>query len=186
MNPKAESPAWGRGGVYLALAVGYLVLVFGLSHIPGGLFSFRWLRWDKVIHFAEYVPLGFLITGWLINRRSESGGRVRVFATSAIILVALGALDELHQYFVPNRGPTVADAIADALGGFVGATIGIVLFTVRERRSRLSRRRLEPLDELDTEKHEQSVKSLASNPEALRHRSDDEQLGDPELIQHGK
>lgn len=124
----------GGGAVYLVLAIGYLAAVFAVSHIPGQHLRFPFELWDKAIHFAEYVPVGFLLVGWLARRHWAPGSRLAVMGLATAVVAAFGALDELHQWFVPNRSATFGDALADLLGGLVGAMLGALVFNLRNRR----------------------------------------------------
>ena len=69
--------------------------------------------WDKLAHLFEFALLGFLAaraTG------SARGG----FSIAAV----WGAVDEVHQAFVPLRSPGLDDWLADLIGGFLGAMLG--------------------------------------------------------------
>ena len=76
--------------------------------------------WDKVAHFLEYAGLGFLL--------ARATGNLR---TAFLIAVLWGALDEVHQSFVPGREAGVPDWIADILGSLTGALLGMA---TREKR----------------------------------------------------
>ena len=70
--------------------------------------------WDKLAHFAGYAVLGFLL--------AKASGSWK----AALLLAAwFGASDELHQAFVPLRSAGVDDWLADALGAWLGASIGV-------------------------------------------------------------
>lgn len=64
---------------------------------------------DKVMHFAAYAVLG----GLLAFGAARSG-------TPPVAAIALGllygAVDEVHQAFVPGRAPDPLDWLADAAG----------------------------------------------------------------------
>ena len=47
--------------------------------------------------------------------------RWRTAALGALVTVAFGVSDEIHQSFVPGRDADVLDVVADALGAAVGA-----------------------------------------------------------------
>lgn len=132
----AGSSRAGRGGgaIYLALTIGYLAAVFAVSHIPGQLLRLPLDLWDKAIHFAEYVPVGFLLVGWLVHRRWAPASWLAVVGLATAVVAAFGALDELHQYFVPARSATLGDALADLLGGLAGAALGVPIFKPGRRR----------------------------------------------------
>ena len=71
---------------------------------------------------AAYAFLGFLL-------RSAFGPASRrpLFATVAAALIAAvyGAIDEVHQAFVPGRFATVADGAANTVGAVLGAWIAV-------------------------------------------------------------
>jgi VanZ family protein len=131
--PEAERPRATGGGVFLIIALVYLATIFAFSHVPGQRLFLPIPIWDKLVHFLEYVPLGFLIAGWLVRRPWSPRTRLGVVAMVTVIALALGAGDELHQWFVPDRSATVGDAVADGLGGLLGATVGGFVLDPRRR-----------------------------------------------------
>jgi VanZ family protein len=87
---------------------------------------------DSVLHFLEYVPLGFLAARGLRAHRRDKVRPVLVLFAAAALSAAYGITDELHQSFVPGRFCTVSDMAADGIGSLAGAaihTIGAVLMT---------------------------------------------------------
>jgi VanZ family protein len=75
---------------------------------------------DKLVHAGGYGLLGFLFY------RAFQTTRIRRRAAMLILLSALSATlygisDEIHQYFVFSRTADIADVVADAAGGVVGA-----------------------------------------------------------------
>ena len=63
---------------------------------------------DKVQHATV-----FFILAWLLNRSSDTKKhRIR----NIIVLSIFGIVIELIQYYVPNRTPSVYDALADIVG----------------------------------------------------------------------
>jgi len=76
---------------------------------------------DKLLHLAEYALLGVLAarafgpgTRGLLGR-GESVVAVVLFAT------CYGALDEVHQSYVPGRQMDFADLLADVTGAGIAA-----------------------------------------------------------------
>ena len=82
---------------------------------PKGVFG-----WDKLQHITAFVTLAVAAGLWVPpvfwNTRP-----VLSLLLVAFIGAAYGAVDELHQYFVPGRESDVWDWLADALGAFLGA-----------------------------------------------------------------
>jgi VanZ family protein len=79
-------------------------------------------RFDKLLHFTGYVPLGITLV------RALAGGlpaRVRWTTAAAAIAIGVvyGATDEFHQTFVPNRSADVKDLYADAIGVALGTML---------------------------------------------------------------
>ena len=67
--------------------------------------------------------VAYAVLALLVRRAFGPGLRRAGAATiaAALIAVAYGAVDEIHQGFVPGRVPAVADAVADAVGAMIGA-----------------------------------------------------------------
>lgn len=83
-------------------------------------------RWgDELVHGSLYTVLGCTLAWARLKGARMSHG--------ALILlgVALGVLDEYHQSFVPGRGPTVGDAIADAIGVAAGYALFMLILARR-------------------------------------------------------
>jgi VanZ family protein len=81
-----------------AAAAMMLGLLFLRSHaVPAG--------WDKVAHFGTFGLITTLL--WY-----GTAGRAPLAVLGAV--VAFGALDELHQLFMPGRSAELLDFVADA------------------------------------------------------------------------
>ena len=70
-----------------------------------------------------YRALGGSWPGW---------SSLRLLVVTVSVTAAFGALDELHQSFVPGRFCQAVDVLADTLGGAAAATV----MTVLRRRNR--------------------------------------------------
>lgn len=74
----------------------------------------------KLGHVTEYLILGTLVA----NACKKSGVKgYKLFLYSFAFCAAYAVSDELHQYFVPGRGPGLRDVLLDSGGAAVG--IGI-------------------------------------------------------------
>jgi VanZ family protein len=66
-----------------------------------------------LIHLLEFALLGFLA--------ARATGSTRL----GFVLAAIwGAIDEIHQAFVPLRNSGLDDWLADLIGAFLGAMLG--------------------------------------------------------------
>jgi VanZ family protein len=81
---------------------------------------------DKLVHFAAYALLGGSMA-WASNTRAMA----RALLWCAVISL-MGAVDEWHQQFVPNRRMDARDWLADTLGGAVGFSLVATLMQRRE------------------------------------------------------
>lgn len=115
---------------FTLLAIWFAVL-FWLSsqsrlHPPGPQFHNK----DKVLH-AAYFTLGGIL--FFVGLRLKKP-TLSLLATSLITIVfcsAVGAFDEWHQTFTPNRsGNDPFDWMADTLGGLLGALSGHSLLCI--------------------------------------------------------
>lgn len=83
----------------------------------------------KAAHFTVYALLGFCLTG-LYHHQSRIPK-----APAAIVTAALYAVtDELHQSFVPGRGPMLTDVLLDTCGAVLGVLVMALLLRVLYRR----------------------------------------------------
>lgn len=95
------------------------VKVWVASWLPGA----RWMdQADLTNHGDKWThALLFLSLGWL-GMRAWHARQQRQGLALAILL--LGIATEILQNWIPGRGPSVADFVADALGLAVGAMLG--------------------------------------------------------------
>lgn len=120
-NDKTTREALIRQFKYLRyLAAPALVLTLWLLSsrstlpLPSGVFGL-----DKLVHFAAYAALAFALALW----PGAPTWRLHPVRTAIIIIAlasAYGAIDELHQSYVPGRNMSVYDWIADTLGAGFG------------------------------------------------------------------
>ena len=85
-------------------------------------------NFDKLVHAVLYGVEGFLLyfaIGW--KRDGEEPGPPRVSWRRALVvgavMAAWGALDEIHQLWIPGRSCELADAVTDAAAGFLGGAV---------------------------------------------------------------
>ena len=93
------------------------------------------LAWDLFQHFLAFGALAFTAGLWpsvIFWKRRP------VFAAllSALPACAYGAIDELHQFFVPGRDSSVTDWIADTAGAVFGAA-AMMLFAKKALKTRI-------------------------------------------------
>ena len=93
--------------------------IFFLSHQPGNeLHLPAFPGSDKVAHCIAYTVLGLTVIlahkkkSWLEKTRNVS-------LTTVLATLLYGISDEFHQYFIPGRYPSIADIVADTLGGLI-------------------------------------------------------------------
>lgn len=75
---------------------------------------------DKVAHFIAYAVLAVALALW----PKATAWRLHPLRTALIIIAiasVYGAMDELHQSYVPGRDMSLFDWIADTLGAGFGA-----------------------------------------------------------------
>ena len=103
------------------LFFGYISLIIYMSLAAGN--ELRWLaqlwKYDKIIHFTEYLGMGFL----MINMMMIKPMNKLKWNYAIIFFLLFPVFDESLQYFSPRRIPDIYDAIADMCGGLTGAYI---------------------------------------------------------------
>lgn len=99
----------------------YLALIFALSAQPR-LPSVVSAVWDKALHFGAYA----LLTLIALRAFHLGEGPIRLVPTIVAVMLSVGygAIDEIHQSFVPGRSSDPLDVLAD-LAGSVAAAVGV-------------------------------------------------------------
>jgi len=122
-----------KARVYWWIAAAWAIVIFLLSSIPGkSMPQIPGLQYDKVIHALVYSVLGALF--FLALRHTSSFATGRIVALAALFALAYGLTDEFHQLFVPGRSAELYDALADGIGGLIGATAA-TRFPLAKRRA---------------------------------------------------
>ncbi len=71
----------------------------------------------KMAHIAEFGVFSILIfRAW---RSGRQGWRLEWAIATLLIAVGYASLDEIHQIFVPGRGPSVRDVAIDTVGALL-------------------------------------------------------------------
>ena len=78
--------------------------------------------WVERLHFIEYAVLGLLISR-AVNVRTLH----EIIATCCLITL-IGVLDEIVQWFLPNRVGDLRDVTMNSFGGLSGLWLGRFLF----------------------------------------------------------
>lgn len=109
-----------RRRLYLSILVFWVALTLTLTSVPNPSPHLSLPFWDKIAHFGFYGVAGILCALW----RRESG---RGSAGSILFVIAfaalLGAVDEIHQQWIPGRSMEFLDWVADVTGGTTGALV---------------------------------------------------------------
>lgn len=109
-----------RQRVYLLLLAGWVLVTFVLTSIPEPEIPLRVRHADKAAHLAAYAVMGFLCARW----RREGGAAPWRAALFALGFVAIaGAVDEVHQAWIPGRSMDAVDWLADVTGGALGVAL---------------------------------------------------------------
>ena len=74
------------------------------------------IGFDKIAHFTLFFV--FCGLGWraFFHQSAFPALKNRALLFGFLLAVAYGALDEVHQMFVPSRSPEFYDFVADSLG----------------------------------------------------------------------
>lgn len=84
----------------------------------------------KIAHFTIYTLVGFLLMSLMCTYKLKQLDQI---STSLIIGVIYASTDEIHQAFIPGRGPQITDVMLDSLGVLTGIFISLlVVETIRK------------------------------------------------------
>jgi VanZ family protein len=119
-------------------AIAYMLLIWALSSLPIQVDFSRVPLRDKGAHFVEYGTLSVLLTHAL--RSTTLRNPWAIWGAAVLITLTWGAIDEIHQAFVPGRFSDVGDLIADGCGAAVGSLVYLLVRRQRERDARVATR----------------------------------------------
>lgn len=104
--------------VYIPLVL-YWIILFTATTLPGPQLPDIHLG-DKIEHFSAFFILSILLNLTLIFQRKSY--LLFKFATLVTVIICLsyGAIDELHQMFIPGRSADIRDWLADSTGVILG------------------------------------------------------------------
>ena len=87
----------------------------------------------KLAHFSLYTVVGILVMSLMSTYKIEQIKRISI---SLLTGVLYAISDEVHQSFVPGRGPQVLDVLLDSSGVLVGILISMAFFVVLKNNRR--------------------------------------------------
>ncbi|MFA5142536.1 MAG: VanZ family protein [Candidatus Omnitrophota bacterium] len=103
-----------------APAILWAAVISGLSSMPGrDIPQIDIPHIDKLVHFAEFLILGFL-TLRAVKSPGSNISLAKAVILSIIIISLYAALDEWHQHFIPGRTTDIVDFIMDITGAIAG------------------------------------------------------------------
>lgn len=92
----------------------------------------------KGAHFLLFAALGasifYALYGYKLKKR-------QIFLISVCFCLGYAASDELHQSFVPGRGPLIRDVFIDFSGSLFGSGIVMLIYILKEKGKFLRRHR---------------------------------------------
>jgi VanZ family protein len=124
VSPGSSAAAPNRKRLYLSLLVGWVILTFLLTSLPFQRAHQFFLFEDKAAHLGFYAVMGFFCGLW----RRESGVSPGRAVLGALLFTACaGAVDEVHQHWIPGRSTELFDWVMDILGGGLGGWFSVLL-----------------------------------------------------------
>ncbi|MBI5416237.1 MAG: VanZ family protein [Candidatus Omnitrophica bacterium] len=137
-NPSLRDPT-GRGLKFLKFwfpVFLYSGIIFWASSLPNLKPPVDLINIDKVCHLFEYTVFGFLLArAFYAQCPAWSAGKT--WRLAALCALLYGMSDEYHQSFVPGRESSVLDAMADTMGGFLGAYLYSVFLNKTRARQKV-------------------------------------------------
>lgn len=134
-----------RTFIYILLPILFIGIIYALSAIPGNkivdkinsftfvknvkpalknMVPFRLSRITETIQNLTHVPIYSVLAVLLMKLFNKTKiEHIKKVIYILLIILVLGALDELHQHFVPGRTASFLDIFLDVIGGIIGLII---------------------------------------------------------------
>lgn len=113
-----------RKRLYLVLLLLWASLTFLLTSLPNVEMPVHFRFADKAAHLGFYGMMGVLCGLW---RKASGVSTGRAVLQALLFIAVAGAVDEVHQHWIPGRSTDLADWAADLLGGGTGGILSAVL-----------------------------------------------------------
>lgn len=81
----------------------------------------------KLAHFTAFFFFGLFLLCAMLLSYSDKYSIYKILLISAIIALLYAISDEVHQFFVPNRGPQVKDVLIDFSGSALSFLIVLII-----------------------------------------------------------
>jgi VanZ family protein len=116
---------------YQGPAILWALVIFLSSSLPSSAIpDIGIFHYDKAIHAAIFFVFTWFLYRALTHTRSHPFLIRHARPLAWLIAAGYGALDEMHQLFVPGRSSDIADFAADA----IGVSLCLLVLWWRERR----------------------------------------------------
>ena len=119
--------------VYIPLIIYWIILLIATS-LPGKDMPDLPVS-DKIEHFSAYCILTIFLTFTVLLQNKYNILKKHAFIFTWVLVAIYGALDELHQLFIPGRDCDILDWTADASAALFGVLL--VFFIVKGVRHKL-------------------------------------------------
>lgn len=113
----------------------WMGVIFFFSSLSGNGYSNPSLSYymeRKGAHVIEYALLMLLAVRFATAVFPREAFK-KILLLAGIFSITYGAVDELHQFFVPYRGARISDVLVDSLGVLL---MGILLWLILDMRKR--------------------------------------------------
>lgn len=125
--------------IWAPVIVFYSLITF-MSGLSGEAISFLtryypFAGFDKVAHFTEYFILGVLLTRALTWEEYQHRLRRHWYVYFVSVIPVMSFVDEIHQFFIPQRSMDIFDWLADMSGAACGALVVALVMRIRQRRN---------------------------------------------------
>lgn len=94
--------------------------IFLVSSIPGKRFVTGGIDVALIYHLMIFFLLNFFFILSMVGKKKIKIGYILI---SLVFSVSYAVLDEIHQFFVPLRLPSVTDVLVDSMGIFLSTII---------------------------------------------------------------
>lgn len=88
----------------------------------------------KIAHFSLYTVVGILLMSLMSTYKIKQVNRICI---SGVIGLLYAISDEIHQAFIPGRGPKIGDVGIDFSGVITGILIAILIVNIINKRFKI-------------------------------------------------